>query len=50
MSEVGHANDLKAEMTSHIQILTVKLYKSLKSIPGSQVVRIIDGDDELIKT
>ena len=47
MSEVSHAIGLKAEMTSRTQILTAKQYKSLKSIPRSQVVRIIDGDDEL---
>ena len=35
-SEVSHAIDLKAEMTSRTQ-----------SIPRSHVVRIIDGDDEL---
>ena len=49
MSEVSHAIDLKAEMTSDTQILTAKQQKSLKSIPRSQVVRIIDGDDELKK-
>ena len=34
LSEVSHAIDLKAEMTSHKQILTAKQQKSLKkSIP-----------------
>ena len=45
--------DLKAEMTSRKQILTAKQSKLLKSlkktIPRSQVVRIIDGDNELKK-
>ena len=63
VSEVSHAIDLKAEMTSDTQILTAKQKKSMKSIPRtqfhevnfkksisrSQVVRIIDGDDELKK-
>ena len=53
-SEGSHAMDLKAEMTSRKQILTAKqskLIKSLKkTIPRSQVVRIIDGDNELKKT
>ena len=53
LSEVSHEIDLKAEMTSRTQILTAK-QKSLKSlkksIPRSQVIRIIDGDDELKKT
>ena len=51
LSEVSHAIDLKAEMTSRTKILTEKQYRSLKSlkefIPRSQIVRIIDGDDEL---
>ena len=34
-------------MTSRTQILIAEQQKSLKSIPRSQVVRIIDGDDEL---
>ena len=45
MSEVSHAIDLKAEMTPDTQNLTAKQQKSLKSIPRSQVVRIIDGDE-----
>ena len=53
LSEVSHSIDLKAEMTSRIQILTAEQLKSLKSlkksIPRSHVVRIIDGDVELKK-
>ena len=60
LSEVSQAIDLKAEMTSRTQILIAKSLKliprsqfqevnSKKSIPRSQVVRIIDGDDELKK-
>ena len=45
--------DIKAEqMTSRTQILTAKQLKSLqleKSIPRSQVARLIDGEDELKK-
>ena len=54
MSEVSHAIGLKAKMTSRTQILITKQWKSLKSlkksIPRSQVVRIIDRDDDLKKT
>ena len=43
------AIDLEAEMTVRTQILTAKQKKSLKSlkksIPRSQVVRIIHGDE-----
>ena len=54
LSEASHATRLKAEVTSSTQNLNRKQWKSLKSleesIPRSQVVRIIDGDDELKKT
>ena len=54
MSEVSHAIGLKAKMTSRTRILITKQWKSLKSlkksIPRSQVVRIIDRDDDLKKT
>ena len=54
LSEVSHAIELKAEMTSRTQFLTAKQYKTLKSlkklIPRSQAVRYIDGDVELKKT
>ena len=54
LTEKSYAIDLKAEMTSRTQILTAnqkKLLKSLKkSIPKSQVLRIINVDDELKKT
>ena len=52
-SEVSHAIDLKAEMTSRTKILTLKQWKSLKSlkesIPRSQAARIIDANDEIEK-
>ena len=52
VSEVSHAIDLKAEqMTSDTNFdckaIEVTEVNSKKSIPRSQVVRIIDGDDEL---
>ena len=51
LSEASHAIDLKAKTTSRTQILTAKQYKSLKSLkkltPRSQIVKIIDGADEL---
>ena len=46
LSELSHAIGLESEMTSRTQILTAKQLVK-KSIPRSQVVRIIDGDDEL---
>ena len=53
LGEISHAVDLKAEITSRRQILTANQWKSLKSleksIPRSQVVRIIGGEDELKK-
>ena len=54
LSKENQAIDLKAEMTSRTRNSTAKQQKSLKSlkksIPRSQVVRIIDGDNELKKT
>ena len=50
MSEVSHLIDLKTEqMTSRTQILTsIEATEVIeKSTPRSQVVRVIDGDDEL---
>ena len=50
-SEIRDAIDLNSEMTSRTQILAAKQYNSQKSLqkltPRSQVVRIIDGDDDL---
>ena len=53
MSKVSHLIDLKTEqLTSRTQILTsIEVTEVIKkSIPRSQVVRVIDGDDELKNT
>ena len=44
MSEVSHAIDLKAEMTSRRQILTAKQWKTLKTNFNCKAVEDIEDD------